>query len=372
VSSAVIVGAGVFGASLAWRLTAEGWAVTLVDRLEPGHVRASSGGESRLIRLGHAGKERWYQRSAARALGLWEEIGRESGVEVLVRAGIAWFARHGDELVARCEAGLREDGIAVERLEPAAAARMFPDLATDDLAYVLHEPTSGIVRARPAVRALVALARRRGAALEIADARPRGRTVALDDGRRLEADAVVWACGPWLGRLFPGVADVRSTRQELLFFGVPAAWRTPGVPGWVENWECYGQGDLDGRGFKVGVDRLGDPFDPDDGRREAAPDAESLARACLRRRFPSLADAPLVGVRVCQYEMTPDAHFLAAEHPEQDGVWLLGGGSGHGFKHGPALAEHMAAVIAGDVAPEPLFAAGPRSAQAAPTLGPHH
>jgi hypothetical protein len=149
VSSAVIVGAGVFGASLAWRLTAEGWAVTLVDRLEPGHVRASSGGESRLIRLGHAGEERWYRRSAARALGLWEEVGRESGVEVLVRAGIAWFARHGDELVARCEAGLREDGIAVERLEPAAAARMFPDLATEDLAYVLHEPTSGIVRARP-------------------------------------------------------------------------------------------------------------------------------------------------------------------------------------------------------------------------------
>lgn len=369
--SAVVVGAGVFGASLAHRLTAEGWAVTLVDRHEPGHVRASSGGESRLIRLGHVGA-RWYQRSAARSLALWDEIGLDAGDEVLVRAGITWFARHGDEMVARCEAALREDGLPVERLEPADAARMFPDLAIGDLSYVLYEPTSGIIRARPAVRALVALARRGGAVLEFADARPRGRAVELDDGRRLEADAVVWACGPWMGDLFPGVADVRATRQEILFFGASAQWRTPGVPGWIENWECYGQGDLDGRGFKVGVDRLGEAFDPDTGRREPAPDAEPLARACLRRRFPALADAPLIGIQVCQYEMTPDAHFLAAEHPEYDGVWLLGGGSGHGFKHGPALAEHLSAVIAGDAAPEPMLAAGPRSAAGAPAIGPHH
>jgi sarcosine oxidase len=371
VSSAVIVGAGVFGASLAWRFATDGWDVTLVDAHEPGHVRASSGGESRLIRVGHAG-ERWYQRSAARSLGLWEEIARDSGSDVLVRAGIAWFARDGDAMVSRCEAAMREDGLEHERLEPAEAARMFPDLAIDDLAYVLHEPSSGILRARPAVHALVELAQRRGATLELAEARPDGSAVVLPDGRRLEADAVVWACGPWMGSLFPGVADVRSTRQEVLFFGTPAAWRTPGVPGWIENWECYGHGDMDGRGFKVGVDRLGEPFDPDTGRREPAPDAERLARECLRRRFPSLADAPLLGVRVCQYEMTPDAHFLAAAHPEHDRVWLLGGGSGHGFKHGPALAEHMAALIAGDGEPHPRFTAGPRSAEARPATGPHH
>lgn len=367
----MVVGAGVFGASTAWRLASDGWAVTLVDRLEPGHVRASSGGESRLIRLGHA-SGRVYQRSAARALDLWEEVGRDAGAELLVRSGVMWFARHGDDLVARCEAALVEDGLPAERLEPAEAARSFPDLATDDLAFVLHEPTSGVLRARDAVRALVALALRRGARLEIADARPDGRGVVLGDGRRLEADAVVWACGPWMGALFPDVADVRSTRQEVLFFGASAAWRTPGVPAWIENWECYGLGDLDGRGFKVGVDRLGEPLDPDTGRREPAADAEPLARACLARRFPSLADAPLIGVRVCQYEMTPDAHFLAAEHPGEPGVWLLGGGSGHGFKHGPALAGLLAAVIEGAQAPEPLFAAGLRAVGTAPTIGPHH
>jgi glycine/D-amino acid oxidase-like deaminating enzyme len=371
VRSAVVVGAGVFGASLAHRLAGEGWRVTLVDRLEPGHVRASSGGESRLIRLGHA-TERWYQRSAARSLDLWDEIGRDAGTQVLVRSGVMWFARHGDEMVARCEAALADDGIPTERLEPLEAALRFPDLATDDLAYVLHEPASGVLRAREAVRALVALATSRGAVLEIADARPAGAAVALADGRRLEADVVVWACGPWMGRLFPGVADVTSTRQEVLFFGAHAGWRTPSVPAWIENWECYGLGDLDGRGFKVGVDRLGDPFDPDTGRREVAADAEPLARACLARRFPSLADAPLIGERVCQYEMTPDAHFLAAEHPGEPGVWLLGGGSGHGFKHGPALAEHVAAVLDGTAGPEPLFAAGPRVAEEAPAIGPHH
>ena len=370
-SSAVVVGAGVFGASTAWRLASDGWEVTLIDRWEPGHVRASSGGESRLIRLGHA-SERYYQRSAARSLELWTEIGRDAGAELLVRSGVVWFARHGDELVGRCEAALVEEGLPVERLTPAEAARLFPDLATDDLEYAMHETTSGVLRARESVKALVGLAVARGATLEIAEARPDGRAVVLDDGRRLEADAVVWACGPWMGRLFPGVADVRATRQEVLFFGAPAAWRTPSVPAWIENWECYGHGDLDGHGFKVGVDRLGEPFDPDTGRREQAADAEPLARACLARRFPSLADAPLIGVRVCQYELTPDAHFLAAEHPEEPGVWLLGGGSGHGFKHGPALAEHLVAMIEGERAPEALFAAGPRAVGAAPSIGPHH
>ena len=72
------------------------------------------------------------------------------------------------------------------------------------------------------------------------------------------------------------------------------------------------------------------------------PEHERRAPAYLAERFPALAGAPLVGRRACQYELTADTHFVIAPHPDHDGAYgLMGGGSGHGFKHGPPLAELM-------------------------------
>ena len=48
---------------------------------------------------------------------------------------------------------------------------------------------------------------------------------------------------------------------------------------------------------------------------------------------------------VCQYENTSNGDFLIDKHPERENVWLVGGGSGHGFKHGPALGEYVTARI---------------------------
>ena len=81
--TAVVVGAGIFGASLAHRLRLRGWDVTLVDQYPPGHVRAASGDESRLIRFSH-GPERWYARSAWRARELWRELEQSTVAELIV------------------------------------------------------------------------------------------------------------------------------------------------------------------------------------------------------------------------------------------------------------------------------------------------
>jgi glycine/D-amino acid oxidase-like deaminating enzyme len=61
-----------------------------------------------------------------------------------------------------------------------------------------------------------------------------------------------------------------------------------------------------------------------------------------------MKNAPLIETRVCQYEQTPDSHFIVDRHPQMNNLWLLGGGSGHGFKHGPALGEMMAELILND------------------------
>jgi glycine/D-amino acid oxidase-like deaminating enzyme len=362
--SAVVCGAGVFGASVADRLARSGWDVTLVEPFTPGHVRAGSGGESRLIRCAH-GEDPWHARLAARAAVLWDELDDT----IRVPAGVAWFAQREDGWEAASERTLRAEGIAVERLDLQQAASLFPSLRCDDLAFVLWEPGAGILRARDGVRALVQRALDHGARLVHARARPDGRAVLLDDGaQRLEADVVVWACGAWLPGLYPELlGDLRITQQDVFFFGADAAWTTPGVPGWVDyDAAAYGLGDLDGRGVKVSPDVEGPPIDAEHGRRVPLPANEHAARAYLEHRFPALARAPLVFTRTCHYEITTDTRFILAPHPEHDGhVWLLGGGSGHGFKHGPALAELVEGWIERRQDPDARFALGPREAATA-------
>ncbi|HEX2291665.1 MAG TPA: FAD-dependent oxidoreductase, partial [Gaiellaceae bacterium] len=113
--SAVVVGAGIFGASLAHRLARDGWDVTLLERHEPGHDRAASGDQSRLIRYSH-GADVWYARSARRARELWRELEAETGRELLVECGVAWFGRGEDGWEAESERVLRREGVPVERL----------------------------------------------------------------------------------------------------------------------------------------------------------------------------------------------------------------------------------------------------------------
>ena len=349
--SALVIGAGVFGASLADRLAREGWQVTLVERLEPGHPRAESGGETRLIRCLH-GPEAFYARLARRAFASWRELG------VLEELGVTWFARREDGWEAAGERVLAAEGIPAQRIELGAAGQLFPSLTVDDLAFVLHEPEAGVLRAADGVRALVARAEEAGARVVRGEARPVGPAsagpAAEVDGRVLEADAVVWACGAWLGRLFPELVRLRVTFQQLTLFEAPPEWRSPG---WVDfDAAFYGHGPVEPHGMKVAPDMDGIDVDPDERPLVATAEAVESAREYLAHRFPALAYAPVASAPGCHYGLTADGEFLFDRHPEQPGVWLLGGGSGHGYKHGPALAEHVAAVLAGEAEPEPRFA----------------
>jgi glycine/D-amino acid oxidase-like deaminating enzyme len=345
--SVVIVGAGTFGASLAWRLARAGDAVTLVDQFAPGDPRATSGGESRLIRCGH-GPDAGYTASARRARTLWRELEAEAGEELLVESGLIWLAHREDGWEAESARTLTAQGIPCERLAPEEGARFFPSFDPSGLAFLLHEPEAGALRAQRAVQALARRAAAHGATIERARATPDGARVRLADGRTLEADVVVWACGPWLGALFPHALEIRSTRQELFFFDGGPAWREPHVPAYVDfDQAIYGTRDLDGLGVKAAPDFDGPPLDPDADLPPCTPESEALARAFLAARFPALAEAPLAGSKCCRYELTPDAHFVAAPLPDRPSVWLLGGGSGHGFKHGPAIAERVAAALDG-------------------------
>lgn len=261
---------------------------------------------------------------------------------------MAWFARRGDGWEADAEHTLAAQEIPVERVDP---SELYPSLRADDLAFALLEPEAGVLRSQRAVRTLVSQAEGYGAHRVRGRARPDGAAVLLEDGSWLEGDAVVWACGPWLGDLFSPLVSLRVTRQEVLFFDGGPEWRE-GQPAWVDyDGAMYGTADIDGHGFKASLDLEGPAVSADDEMEEAGA-TEPQVRTYLSERFPALADAPLAAARSCRYELTPDTRFIAAPHPEQERVWLIGGGSGHGFKHGPAMAEVMAAALR-DEAPLP-------------------
>ena len=284
--SALVVGAGVFGTALADRLVALDWDVTLVDRFEPGDPRSESGGETRLIRFSH-GPDARYARSAWRARQLWRELGGG----VLVETGLAWFVRRDGAWEAHGERILRDEGIAVERLSPGEAERLFPSLATGDLEFVLLEPDAGVLRARAGVRALAARALAGGLRMVRGKAQPDGEGVVVD-ARRLAADHVIWACGAWLAALFPDHVKLRVTRQDVVLFDAPTAWAA--TPGWVDfDSSFYGHGLVEPHGLKVGSDRDGEPVDPDRTRlRRPREPPRGSTSAGASPRSPSLPSAP--------------------------------------------------------------------------------
>jgi sarcosine oxidase len=239
------------------------------------------------------------------------------------------------------------------------ARTRWPQIAFEDDAYVVFEPEAGALMARQGTAAVARAFEREGGAFELSPARPgqakdgRLLDVVLGDGRRLSAGTFVFAAGPWLPRLFPGILGdlIRVTKQDVFFFGPAggdASFGSDRLPTWVDyDAAFYGVPGIDGRGPKLAPDRYGPVFDPSLGERIVDPDSTRLARAYAARRFPALANQPIVETRVCQYETTPDSHFIIDRHPDLDNVWIVGGGSGHAFKHGPRIGEYVVERLGG-------------------------
>jgi glycine/D-amino acid oxidase-like deaminating enzyme len=353
VGSAIVVGAGVFGAATARELALRGWDVTLCEQYAPGTVRSASGGDTRLSRVAH-GDADWYARMARIARARWLELQEQTGTRIWEPVGVAWFARSTDGFEARSRASLDRLGVPYEWLDPDDARGLFPSLKVDDLAAVLFEPEAGVVHARRATQLLVEEGEAAGVRFESL------RCVPEDNPR---ADVVVWACGPWLATLFPEQLDLKVTRRDVFFFGADGSWR--GAPAFCEyDAAYYGHAEISGLGVKVAPDLAGDEIDPDTLERTPLPSLERAARAYAARRFPSLAGAPVIGARVCQYDLSTDTHFIVDRHPQRSSWWLVGGSSGHGFKHGPALAEYVADCIEGKRGREPFHALGARTGDA--------
>jgi len=363
----VVVGAGAFGGWTALHLLRRGARVTLLDAWGPGNSRASSGGETRVIRATY-GPRGIYTRLAARALTLWKEHERRWRRRLYHPIGVLWLVEDDDQYERAALPLLEEAGIPFEQLTGAETARRYPQINCELVRWAIFERDGGYLTARVACAAVLEAVLAEGGEyrqLAVEPPVPAGGElgpVRVSDGSPLAGDSYVFACGPWLGRLFPdAIGDrVRATRQEVYFFGTPAGDRRfteQALPVWADHRAhfMYGIPGNEWRGFKVADDTRGPAFDPTGGERLPSPETLQAARDYLAFRFPALRGAPLVEARVCQYENSPDEHFIIDRHPEAANAWLVGGGSGHGFKHGPAVGELVADAVLGRREPDAEF-----------------
>ena len=364
-----VIGAGVFGAWTAHHLLAAGHKVTLIDAHGPAHSRASSGGESRMTRAAY-GKDEIYARMATDSLAEWKKLSLASGLPIFHQTGVLFFSAARDAYLTDSLAVARRLGLPTDELTPAEMARRYPMIDFTGIATGLIEPGFGALMARRSVQTLVDRFVRAGGQWRHAEARPGAShggkltNLRLSDNSLLEADHFVFALGPWLGKTFPALLGDRifATRQEIFFFAPPSGDKRfgPGaLPGWADmngGDLYYGFPDLEGRGVKFARDTHGVRVDPDTQSRKPTEAALAEIIAFRHRRFPALRNAPLTESRVCQYENSSNGDFLIDRHPDLANVMLVGGGSGHGFKHGPEVGRIAAALAAsGGAQPEPRF-----------------
>ena len=377
-SDLVVVGAGVMGTWTAFWAQTGGRQVTLLDAWGVGHARATSGDETRITRAAH-GTDHLYTRWSRASLKHWKQFQEERGVKLFVPAGVLWFAHRDDAFEAASVPVFEAQGVPYERLDPQELQSRWPAIGINDgLRFALYEPEGGALMARRGCQAVAEAFGRAGGRFERSGVRPvrtkGGRLLDVQDssGATWSGETFVFTCGPWLPALFPDVLHkvIKVTKQDIMFIGQPAGsgtFSSDAMPAWCDyDAAYYGFPAVDDRGFKLAPDRYGPIFDPSNGERVIDPESIRLVRAYLARRFPSLAKAPIVESRVCQYESTIDAHFLIAQHPELENVWLVGGGSGHGYKHGPRIGEYLVARLNGaaegdqDGDDERRFRIGPR------------
>jgi glycine/D-amino acid oxidase-like deaminating enzyme len=374
-NSVIVVGAGAFGGWTALHLLKKGAKVTLLDSWGPGNSRASSGGETRVIRATY-GSGRIYTQMAARALQLWQEYEQQWNLKLFFRTGVLWMAGSDDSYERASLPLMSEAGVRFEKLSAAECARRWPQINFDGISWSVYEPASGYLAARRSCEAVLNAFIKAGGEYRQAEVMPgqiashQMQGIKLGSGEALRADSYVFACGPWLGKLFPFLGPIITpTRQEVFFFGTAAGdprFTDAQLPVWSDD----SKGELQGfpgrhwfygipgnqwRGFKIADDTRGATIDPTSMERKVSDAGLAAARAYVRLRFPDLVDAPLVESRVCQYENSTDQNFILDHHPEAQNVWVVGGGSGHGFKHGPAFGDMVSDAVLGRKGPPVEF-----------------
>jgi len=351
---AIVVGGGVFGAWTAHHLQQAGKKTLLIDANGPANARASSGGETRMIRSDY-GADEIYTKMSNASLVEWKKLSEQAELPLFHQSGVLFFFQNMVDYARASIETHKQLDLPLEVLDAGALRKGFPQFNFEGVEFGLYEVGFGALMARRSVQHLVSrFVKAGGTYRQALGTAPNtdGHSLTIG-GRRESADSIIYACGPWMRTLLPELLENRLfvTRQEVAFVAPPSGSTQFGfgsLPGWAD-WNdgdlYYGFPDIEGRGFKIAHDKHGDTFDPDLGSRKTPDEVFERLRTYMAHRFPALKDAPFIGDRVCQYSNSSNGNFLIDRHPVHKNIIMIGAGSGHGFKHGPEVGR-MAAHLA--------------------------
>ncbi len=349
-SEVVVVGAGIAGVMTALSVRRKGHSVTLIDRWEPGHPRASSSDYSRLIRSIH-GADRLYTEWVREARLRWMELQEEVKQTLLVECGALVIATEGDsDWEDSTFSTFDELGVPYFRFGSQELASRFPQFDFRNVSYGIFEPESGMLMAHRAVVECARLFEREGGRV----IRGRAQTDESErlhlNGQPLEADLIIVAAGPWIGEMYRrSIGPIsKVVRQNIIYTSCPDAdgtYEHSNMPCWIDHgYEAYGTPSYEGSGVKAAIAWAEAIIDLDNDERVVDEATFNRTRNYIRNRLPGLIGQKAVDQKACQIAMTPDTHFIIDFHPQYDNVLIAGGCSGHLFKHGPVFGEFAAGV----------------------------
>ncbi len=378
--SVIVVGGGIYGQVISWRLAIRGVHVIQIEPIGPGNSKSGSGDKSRIVR-GLYGDANWAETGSA-SLPLWESWGAELGERLCDFRGVLYLENESrgatDEAFRKyVDAGLghlRRLGREAEVLSPDEVLYRYPGIDTRGLVRAVFERGGGIGWASRSTRAVArgALGTGRvehvaGTVVRLVTSASRVTGVSVDERgslRLVEADHVFVAAATSGARLVEDLVGaslgIRDLPHYTTYWDVP--WPTgrslsiDALPPWAELGGClYGFPDDGENGFKVAfheplreeVDTLG--IEASWVEPPSASETERL-RVAATRRFPALAQATLRATYQCRYDATDDENFQVGAVPGVSGLTFVGGMSGHGYKHAPAIGEALAQSMLGEPA----------------------
>ena len=346
-ASAVIIGGGVVGCSIAYHLAGRGVRDVLVlerETVGSGTTSKAAGG----IRAQFPTETEI--RFSLEAIAVFERFEDEFGVD-------PGYKKIGYLFLVSDPADLRgfETRIALQRrlgvdvrvIAPDDAKKLVPALRVDDLVAAVWGPNDALAGPAEVTNGFARRARERGARLveavrvtTIGRAGDRVTGVGTTDGT-VSTPLVINAAGPVAATVarLAGVEVPVQPRRRHIFYTEPF----PEIPGPIPLTTDRASGfyfrkELEQILFSPGdVEDIGTDF-------EVPMDWSRLDEAVDKavHRVPVLETAKIAGGWAGLRPLTPDDHAIIGWAPGVEGFFLAVGFGGHGFQHSPATGRHVA------------------------------
>jgi monomeric sarcosine oxidase len=343
------------GLAAACELAADGASVALIDQASLPNPRGASVDHSKVFRFAYP--DPFYVSLAVDSLKRWRLLEADSGPRLITQTGALLLGKHKPSFETDCYDAIRSLGFVAELLSNNAVAERFPQFNPASFAYGVYDPSGAILHAEAAVRTLLDLARRRGVqiteaerVIRIQNSTDERVSIITEAGKKLSSRRAMIASGPWSRNLLPVLAGkLSTTRQEIVYFkprSQESVFRTDTFPIFLELESGFYGFPIHHRGaMKIANHHKGVEVDPNTTGDQVSDAFVDECRAFFAAFIPGLANASVLETGVCVYNNTPDDDFIIDWHPQLEGVLLVTGFSGHGFKFGPTIGRISADLL---------------------------